>query len=105
MSQPDQRPSPTKEAVTIELPEESVARDGTPKWRRTNFQKIYGCLTYVPPRCRYDPEKPFEFSMGLNLLFGTSILVVGANKALTACACQLSPAALPWQICTTPTQF
>ena len=36
-------------------------------WPRT----LYGRLKYVPPRCRYDPDQPFEFSMGLNLLFGT----------------------------------
>ena len=33
--------------------------------------RLYDRLAYVPPRCRYDPEKPFQFSMGLNILFGT----------------------------------
>jgi len=26
-------------------------------------------VTYVPKRCRYDPEHPFEFGLGLNILF------------------------------------
>ena len=33
-------------------------------------QKVIDAVSYVPPRCRYDPEKPFLFSMGLNVLFG-----------------------------------
>ncbi|KIW65881.1 hypothetical protein PV04_08097 [Phialophora macrospora] len=83
MSQPDPRPSPPKEAVIIEAPEESVAQNGTPKSKRTMIQKISGCLTYVPPRCRYDPEKPFEFSMGLNLLFAFAGCFTVANLYYT----------------------
>lgn len=37
------------------------------------MQKVYDCVSYVPPRCRYDAEKPFKFSLGLNLLFGKVI--------------------------------
>ena len=36
------------------------------------LRRLYNRLAYVPPRCRYDPEKPFQFSMGMNILFGTS---------------------------------
>lgn len=70
MSQPDEQSPPTKEVVTVEEPIQTVYQDGQPKSKRTIVQKLYACLTYVPPRCRYDPEKPFKFSMGLNLLFG-----------------------------------
>jgi hypothetical protein len=35
-----------------------------PLWRR-----IFAVLTWVPPRCRWDPEKPPQFSMSLNVLF------------------------------------
>ena len=35
------------------------------------LRRVYDRLAYVPPRCRYDPENPFKFSMGLNILFGT----------------------------------
>ncbi len=59
--------------VAIELAppvEDPASQDGDSKPKRTLWQKVYACLTYVPPRCRYDPDKPFQFSMGLNLLFG-----------------------------------
>ena len=38
---------------------------------RPTGSKIYDVLSYTPPRCRYDPDKPFEFSMTLNIMFGT----------------------------------
>ena len=45
------------------------------------WSALYTKLSYVPPRCRYDPDKPFEFSMGLNILFGKySILVDPETK-------------------------
>lgn len=34
------------------------------------WSRIYDILSYTPERCRYNPEKPFQFSMGLNILFG-----------------------------------
>lgn len=34
--------------------------------------RLVDTLGYVPPNCRYDPAKPFKFSMGLNVLFGTT---------------------------------
>ncbi|KAJ9610193.1 hypothetical protein H2200_004970 [Cladophialophora chaetospira] len=78
MSQPDQH-LPPKDAVTIEAPPESLTQHEAPKPRRTIVQKVYNCLTYVPPRCRYDPEKPFEFSMGLNVLFAFAGCFTVAN--------------------------
>lgn len=34
------------------------------------LRRIYEVVTYTPRRCRWDPEDPPKFSMGLNLLFG-----------------------------------
>lgn len=79
MSKPnDEQPAVATSDCTLgaepaSLPSEVAVQDAsatTPKG--TLWQKIYDCVTYVPPRCRYDPEKPFQFSMGLNLLFCTS---------------------------------
>jgi hypothetical protein len=33
-------------------------------WRR-----IYTILTWTPQNCRWDPDKPPQFSMGMNVLF------------------------------------
>lgn len=45
----------------------------------TVWQKIYNIITYTPKRCRYNPEKPFEFSLPLNLLFGFAAAFTVAN--------------------------
>jgi hypothetical protein len=44
-------------------------RDGQRSWS----SKIFNLLSFVPSNCRYDPEKPFKFSMRLNILFGERI--------------------------------
>lgn len=41
--------------------------------------RIYSIITYTPPRCRWDPEKPPEFSMALNVLFGFAGAFTVAN--------------------------
>jgi hypothetical protein len=33
-------------------------------------RKCWTLVTWTPKRCRWDPEDPPKFSMGLNLLFG-----------------------------------
>ena len=33
-------------------------------------KKFWNFVTWTPKRCRWDPEDPPKFSMGLNLLFG-----------------------------------
>lgn len=45
----------------------------------TIWQRIYNIITYTPKRCRYNPDKPFEFSMPLNLLFGFAGCFTVAN--------------------------
>ena len=38
--------------------------------RTSRLRAWHYYVSYVPPRCRYNPDKPFLFSMSLNLLFG-----------------------------------
>jgi len=53
------------DALQISKPEQNE--------KSTLWGKVYNTLSYTPPRCRYDPNKPTEFSMALNLLFGRSL--------------------------------
>ena len=80
MPHPDEEPSPAEKAVTLEAPSETVHQDRRPTSKQTIMGRLYDCFTYVPHRCRYDPEKPFEFSMGLNVLFGTQGTVLSSQK-------------------------
>jgi hypothetical protein len=57
--------------------EETVAVDETEAQRghrdapiTARMWALYDRVTYTPKRCRYDPAKPFEFSLALNVLFG-----------------------------------
>jgi hypothetical protein len=34
------------------------------------LKRCWKVITWTPKRCRWDPEDPPKFSMGLNLLFG-----------------------------------
>ncbi|EXJ86713.1 hypothetical protein A1O3_03666 [Capronia epimyces CBS 606.96] len=89
MSQPAEPPSPPPPAGNDnrdeQLPTHEAASqhgaEATAKKRGGGsvLQTVYDCLTYVPPRCRYDPERPFEFSMGLNLLFAFAGCFTVAN--------------------------
>lgn len=45
----------------------------------TSWQKVITIITYTPKRCRYDPDKPFIFSMPLNLLFAFAGAFTVAN--------------------------
>ncbi len=45
----------------------------------TVWRSVYNIVTYTPKRCRYNPEKPFKFSMPLNLLFGFAGCFTVAN--------------------------
>ena len=45
----------------------------------TIWQNIVNIITYTPKRCRYDPDKPFIFSMPLNLLFAFAGAFTVAN--------------------------
>lgn len=75
MSQPTEPPAAGAHDVMVEEPssQEARVRDGDRRIQGSMLQKVYDCIAYVPPRCRYDAEKPFKFSLGLNLLFGKGI--------------------------------
>lgn len=45
----------------------------------TTWQKISDFLFYTPKRCRYDPDNPPKFSIGLNLLFAFAGAFTVAN--------------------------
>ena len=45
----------------------------------TILQRITNIITYTPKKCRYDPEKPFKFSLPLNVLFGFAGAFTVAN--------------------------
>ncbi|PVH87361.1 MFS multidrug transporter-like protein [Cadophora sp. DSE1049] len=43
------------------------------------FRRIWKFVSWTPKRCRWDPESPPKFSMGLNLLFGFAATFTVAN--------------------------
>ena len=45
----------------------------------TILRRITNIITYTPKKCRYDPEKPFKFSLPLNVLFGFAGAFTVAN--------------------------
>ena len=45
--------------------------------------RFYKLINYTPNRCRYNPDKPFGFSMALNLLFGFAATFTVANLYYT----------------------
>lgn len=47
--------------------------------RTTTLGKIIGILTWCPPRCRWDPANPPQFSMFLNVIFGFAGAFTVAN--------------------------
>lgn len=47
--------------------------------KNTTWRRIYNVITYTPPRCRWDPQKPLAFSMALNVLFGFAGAFTVAN--------------------------
>lgn len=46
---------------------------------RSLGRRVYDIVSYTPPRCRWDPEKPPVFSMPLNVLFGFAGAFTVAN--------------------------
>ena len=45
----------------------------------TTWQNLINVITYTPQRCRYDPAKPFVFSLSLNILFAFAGAFTVAN--------------------------
>ena len=79
MSTPSLQPaeSLTKE-VTPAPPAPSHGYE-SPRRGQSFDRQLYLLINYTPERCRYNPEKPFGFSMALNLLFGFAAAFTVAN--------------------------
>lgn len=45
----------------------------------TLLRRIYTILTWTPPNCRWDPDKPPQFSMSMNILFAFAAGFTVAN--------------------------
>lgn len=58
---------------------EQIPQTEKPTSRRSLWRRIYDILTYTPPRCRWDPQNPPQFSMAINVLFGFSGAFTVAN--------------------------
>ncbi|KAF2473406.1 MFS general substrate transporter [Lindgomyces ingoldianus] len=51
----------------------------TPQTSISIWRKVYNILTWVPPRCRWDPDKPPQFSISMNILFAFAAGFTVAN--------------------------
>jgi predicted MFS family arabinose efflux permease len=60
-----------------------ASRSGNKRTKRTIFNsrcsRVYEVLSWTPPNCRWDPEKPPQFSMALNVLFAFAGAFTVAN--------------------------
>lgn len=45
----------------------------------STLRRVYNLLSWTPPRCRWDPKKPPQFSIGLNILFAFAAGFTVAN--------------------------
>lgn len=43
------------------------------------WKRVYAVLTWTPPNCRWDPNKPPQFSMSMNVLFAFAAGFTVAN--------------------------
>jgi hypothetical protein len=80
-SQPVSSPQHPVSTTLESRPPASLYEYKTPSWVPQNkiFQKLWDICSYTPPRCRYDPNKPFEFSWALNFLFAFAGTFTVAN--------------------------
>jgi hypothetical protein len=71
----DTTPNPSKESIQREdTGYITVQEEKASLWRR-----IYTTLTWTPPNCRWNPDKPPQFSMAMNVLFAFSAGFTVAN--------------------------
>jgi hypothetical protein len=63
-----------KEQINLEQKNDNEHVNVVKTTRVSKWSKVYDGLAYVPLQCRYDPIQPFQFSIGLNLLFGNYVL-------------------------------
>ena len=70
------KPSPEPTKVAARTPSDVYA---SPSREYSLWWNAYLTINYTPKRCRYNPEKPFQFSTALNLLFAFAALFTVAN--------------------------
>jgi hypothetical protein len=67
----------------VAVPGENVVAgqetNGQSSHARRFLSRAWDVITWTPPNCRWDPEKPPEFSMGLNILFAFAGAFTVAN--------------------------
>jgi hypothetical protein len=66
------KPTPNRTQVDF------LTGDGEEK-ELSRWDKVYNVLTYCPPRCRWNPDKPPQFSMSMNVLFAFAAGFTVAN--------------------------
>ncbi|KAF1959940.1 MFS general substrate transporter [Byssothecium circinans] len=73
---PNPNPNPTSVSASPSPPPPPKSTISSPK---SILHTLYTFLTYTPPRCRWDPTKPLQFSMALNILFAFAAGFTVAN--------------------------
>jgi hypothetical protein len=71
--------TPTQESL--------FSREGTGdgnKERASVWRRAWVVVSWTPPNCRWDPKKPPQFSMGMNVLFA---FAAGCEYAFTVLVC------------------
>jgi hypothetical protein len=75
----DPAPEPTSTSTAIVDTHNEQNSKLSRIWRQVRDSKIYGVLSWTPPHCRWNPEKPPQFSMTLNVLFAFAGCFTVAN--------------------------
>ena len=68
--------SPTTEPETQQATTAPLTQSSSSPSR---FRKLYTIIIWTPPRCRWDPSKPPQFSMAMNVLFAFAAGFTVAN--------------------------
>ncbi|KAF2007008.1 MFS general substrate transporter [Amniculicola lignicola CBS 123094] len=66
---PDERIEPRAQATEPGASPSSTSTHPFQSKALPFHRKLYDILTWTPPRCRWDPKKPPQFSMSMNVLF------------------------------------
>ncbi|KAJ4993071.1 membrane protein [Stagonosporopsis vannaccii] len=73
-------PSPGANQTSTSTPTSPQDDLGNGKQKElSSWHKLYDVLAYCPPRCRWDPNKPPQFSMSMNVLFAFAAGFTVAN--------------------------
>ncbi|RVX73282.1 hypothetical protein B0A52_02924 [Exophiala mesophila] len=82
-SDEDSKPSDNELVVQTSVSGSATSQTRPPPDSKGRLQAVYDKVTFTPPRCRYDPARPFQFSMGLNVLFAFAGCFTVANLYYT----------------------